>query len=112
MENISIIWLIIPILGMVLMVYRDSKVHQYRSHILKKCYDVCMAHLDSIPDSEYTQDKREYQQYLRQMWESIRNVSYDKMVFKFWIPLKDKYWFTKEQIKFLNLTFPKCDTRR
>ena len=112
MENISIIWLIIPILGMVLMVYRDSKVHQYRSHILKKCYDVCMAHLDSIPDSEYTQDKREYQQYLRQMWESIRNVSYDKMLFKFWIPLKDKYWFTKEQIKFLNLTFPKCDTRR
>lgn len=112
MENISIIWLIIPILGMVLMVYRDSKVHQYRSHILKRCYDVCMAHLDSIPDSEYTQDKREYQQYLRQMWESIRNVSYDKMVFKFWIPLKDKYWFTKEQIKFLNLTFPKYDTRR
>lgn len=112
MENISIIWLIIPILGMVLMVYRDSKVHQYRSHILKRCYDVCMAHLDSIPDSEYTQDKREYQQYLRQMWESIRNVSYDKMLFKFWIPLKDKYWFTKEQIKFLNLTFPKCDTRR
>lgn len=112
MENISIIWLIIPILGMVLMVYRDSKVHQYRSHILKKCYDVCMAHLDSIPDSEYTQDKREYQQYLRQMWKSIRNVSYDKMLFKFWIPLKDKYWFTKEQIKFLNLTFPKCDTRR
>lgn len=112
MENISIIWLIIPILGMVLMVYRDSKVHQYRSHILQKCYNVCMAHLDSIPDSEYTQDKREYQQYLRQMWESIRNVSYDKMLFKFWIPLKDKYWFTKEQIKFLNLTFPKCDTRR
>lgn len=112
MENISIIWLIIPILGMVLMVYRDSKVHQYRSHILKRCYDVCMAHLDSIPDSEYTQDKREYQQYLQQMWESIRNVSYDKMLFKFWIPLKDKYWFTKEQIKFLNLTFPKCDTRR
>lgn len=112
MENISIIWLIIPILGMVLMVYRNSKVHQYRSHILKKCYDVCMAHLDSIPDSEYTQDKREYQQYLRQMWESIRNVSYDKMLFKFWIPLKDKYWFTEEQIKFLNLTFPKYDTRR
>lgn len=112
MENISIIWLIIPILGMVLMVYRDSKVHQYRSRILKKCYDVCMDHLDSIPDSEYTQDKREYQQYLRQMWESIRNVSYDKMLFKFWIPLKDKYWFTEEQIKFLNLTFPKCDTRR
>ena len=112
MENISIIWLIIPILGMVLMVYRDSKVHQYRSYILKRGYDVCTAHLDSIPGSEYTQDKREYHQYLRQMWESIRNVSYDKMVFKFWIALKDKYWFTEEQIKFLNLTFPKCDTRR
>lgn len=112
MENISIIWLIMPILGMVLMVYRDSKVHQYRSHILKKCYDVCTAYLDSIPDSEYTQDKSEYHQYLRQMWISIRHVSYDKMLFKFWVPLKDKYWFTEEQIKFLNLTFPKCDTRR
>lgn len=112
MENIISIVLIIILILSIIFVIRNNKVYQYRSHILQKCYNVCTAHLDSIPDSEYTQDKSEYHQYLRQMWVSIRHVSYDKMLFKFWIPLKDKYWFTKEQIKFLNLTFPKCDTRR
>jgi hypothetical protein len=112
MENIISIVLIIILILSIILIIRNNKVYQYRSYILKKCYNVCMAHLDSIPDFEYTRDKREYQQYLRRMWWSIRNVSYDKMMFKFWIPLKDKYWFTEEQIKFLNLTFPKCDTRR
>lgn len=112
MENIIVIFLIIILILSIIFIIRNEKVYQYRIYIGQKCYDVCTAHLDSIPNFEYTQDKREYHQYLRQMWQSISDVSYDKMLFKFWIPLKDKYWFTEEQIKFLNLTFPKCDTRR
>ena len=91
MENIISTVLIVLALYTIIVLYRSNKVYQYRINITQKYYDVCTAHLDSIPNSEYTQDKREYHQYLRQMWESIRNVSYDKMVFKFWIPLKDKY---------------------
>ena len=112
MENIILTVLIVLALYTIIVLYRSNKVYQYRIYITQKCYDICTAHLDSIPNSEYTQDKHEYQQYLQQMWESISDISYYKMVFKFWIPLKDKYWFTEEQIKFLNLTFPKCDTRR
>ena len=112
MENIILTVLIVLALYTIIVLYRNNKVYQYRSYILQKCYNVCMSYLDSIPDSEYTQDKREYHQYLRRMWWSISDISYYKMVFKVWVPLKDKYWFTEEQIKFLNLTFPKCDTRR
>ena len=84
---------------------RNEKVYQYRIQLCDRSYDVCESHLMSIPPEEFSKENKEYHDKLRNIWASIMDISYDKMCWMFWKPLKDEYWLTKEQIDFLNLKF-------
>ena len=81
--------------------YRNHKVCDFRINLIDRGYSVCKKHLDSIPDEEFTEDKRKEHEHLRDMWHSITDMSYDKMLYSF-KPLKEECWLTKEQIEFLH----------
>lgn len=104
---IKIIFLII--LGVLLFLvnyfgfYRNLRVYKFREYLNDKGYSVCHKHLLSIPDEEYGPDERAVHEIYHAMWNwnSILDISYDKMLYSF-KPLKEEYWLTKEQIKFLH----------
>lgn len=85
--------------------FRNEKVCQYRVQLINRSCNVCQDYLMSIPPEEYDKENEEYHNKLRNIWMSIMDISYDKMLWMFWKPLKDEYWLTKEQIDFLNLKF-------
>lgn len=87
------------------MIVRNEKVYRYKIQLSNRSYNVCESYLMSIPPEEYGKENKEYHDKLRNIWTSITDISYDKMVRMFWRPLKDEYWLTKEQIDFLNLKF-------
>ena len=84
---------------------RNDEVYQYRIQLCDRSYNVYTSYLMSIPSGEYSKENEEYHDKLRNIWTSIVDISYDKMLWMFWKPLKDEYWLTKEQIDFLNLKF-------
>lgn len=82
---------------------RNGYVCKYRINLSERGCQVCSNYLHNTPTDEIDWD---YDEKLSKMWDSLLNDhSYDEMVLKLWKPLKDKYWLTKEQIEFLNLTF-------
>ena len=72
---------------------RNWDVHDYKMNLLERVYD----------SRDYYRWKYNTS-YLDRMHDEIVSIPYDKMLFKFWLPLKDKYWLSKEQIDFLNHT--------
>ena len=82
---------------------RNNYVFKYRINLNDRGHQVCSNYLHNTPLDKIDWD---YHEELEKMWDSLlNNHSYDEMVLKLWKPLKDKYWLTKEQIDFLNLTF-------
>lgn len=81
--------------------YRNNKVYEFKKYLNNKGYSVCCKYLLSIQDEEYGQDERVIHEIYRAMWDSISDISYYKMLYSF-KPLKEEYWLTKEQIKFLH----------
>lgn len=86
----------------VLFLYRNEKVCEYQQSLNNRGYQICINYLHSIPSESYDEEARKKHEELRRQWNSIVNISYDKMLWQFWKPLKDKYWLTKEQIEFLS----------
>ena len=84
---------------------RNIQVFKYRRSLSDRCYKICIGYIDSIPNEEYTLEKQAYNKELSRIWGAIFDISYEKMLFQFWKPLKDRYWLTKEQQEFLNLKF-------
>lgn len=87
------------------MLVRNEMVYKYRCQLTDNSYKVCKSYLESIRDVDFGKEERDHINELRNIWTSITDISYDKMVWMFWKPLKDEYWLTKEQIDFLNLKF-------
>lgn len=103
---IFVMLLSLAMLAFVLVVLmRNEEVYKYKCQLADRSYKVCKSYLESICDADFDKEKSDYHTKLRDMWASISNISYDKMLWAFWKPLKDEYWLTKEQIDFLNLKF-------
>ena len=85
-----------------LFLYRNEKVCKYQQDLNDRGYQICVNYLHSIPSESYDEEACKKHEELRKQWHSIVSISYDKMLWQFWKPLKDKYWLTKEQIEFLN----------
>lgn len=99
MDTIKVIFIVIVLLSIIILWRKDSTFY-YKRELNHRCKIICLSYVHS----------RSYRSgYLTNvmlpMWDSIQNISYYKMVFMFWRPLKDKYWLTKEQRDFLNLEF-------
>lgn len=100
MNIVLIIIGVILVLFSLIIIWRNNYVLYYRIELNHRCKIICLtyAHSRSYRSSYF-------ENVMLPMWDSIHAVSYYKMVFMFWRPLKDKYWLTKEQRDFLNLKF-------
>lgn len=76
-------------------------VLDFRSEITIQCFDICEAYITSLPENPTAEEEEHYDE-LKEIWRSIEDVSYDRMLYSF-KPLKPKYWFNKEQLDFLAL---------
>ena len=81
--------------------YRNTRVYKFKEYLNDKGYSVCNKYLLSIPGEEYGPDEQAVYETYHAIWNSILDISYDKMLYSF-KPLKEEYWLTKEQIKFLH----------
>ena len=97
---------IITIFSIILMI-RDFTVRKFYDNVNDQAFRVVMSFLNSIANEEYTTEHHDKHLEILDMWESITedSLNYKKMLFKFWIPLQEKYWLTDEQIKFLNSNY-------
>lgn len=106
MENIII--LTILFLSIVLLFYsiilfiRSFYVQKFCYNVNEQAFRVVMSYLNSVALLDYTIDVHDQHIELLDMWDSISKRFNYKMLFKIWVPLKEKYWLTKEQIDFLN----------
>lgn len=91
---------------------RNTKVRDYKIELCDRCCEVCNNYILSIPNGCFGVEEEIYLYQLRRLWDSINSISYDKMLFQFWKPLKDEYWLTQEQIDFLNLKFEPHNTQK
>lgn len=82
---------------------RNDKVYHFRTDLNRMGYKVCQNHLDSCRD-HYGYDEQTYHDKLVDMWNSISDISYDKMLLSF-KPLNIETWLTKEPQDFLELKF-------
>lgn len=92
--NIIVLFLV-GISWSLLMLYRNQKVFVFRITVAKMIIDNIAAHLQEpeIEDIELA-------------YETFRSVSYERMMYRFWVPLKVQYWWTDEELKVM---FPKYD---
>lgn len=85
------------------LLWRNNAVYRFQIDLNSMAYKVCRNHLDSCRD-HYGYDEQTYHNKLVDMWTSISDISYEKMLFSF-KPLNIETWLTKEQQDFLELKF-------
>lgn len=77
---------------------RNYKVYEFRMYLNDQGYNICKKYLDSV---EYFDEKAKNEhELLVDMWGSITDISYEKMLFSF-KPLKPECWLNEKQLKFL-----------
>lgn len=104
METLIVIIVAIAVASFYIM-WRNNKVCVFRIEINHKCHDVLDNFLYSLKnDEELYQRYGEYEQLEIKMNEILSKHSYESMLFSL-KPLKPKYWFTNEEIEFMNLKF-------
>lgn len=96
--NILLIFLGLLLIGCVYTGIRNYKVYIFVTTLNNMGFTICTNYLHSI--EQVTEKTIEEYERLRDLWNSIVNIGYYKMVFSF-KPLKLKYWLTEEQIEFL-----------
>ena len=85
--------------------WRNNKVYDFRIEINNKCYGVVRDFLSSIKnDKELYERYGEYKQLEMKMDEILSKHSYESMLYSLKL-LKLKYWYTNEEIEFMNLEF-------
>ena len=98
----------ISVLMIVVSIYflwRNNKVYDFSIEINNRCYDVLINFLDSLKDDEELNERYgEYEQLKMKGDEILLKHSYNSMLFSL-KPLKPKYWYTNEEIEFMNLKF-------
>ena len=87
------------------MLIRNYYVYEYRVNTTDRCCEICRKILHNVKtdcsEKEFNEQMNAYYQS-EEMWNRIRERhDYDDMLLSF-KPLKDKYWFTEEQIKWLS----------
>lgn len=96
MDIIKYIFIVIVLLCVILL-WRNNSVFYYKAELNYRCNIICQTYARSRSyRSNY------FTNVMLPMWYSIQSISYNKMLFMFWRPLKDEYWLTKEQRDFLN----------
>ena len=75
---------------------RQKDVFLYTIDLCERSKDAFRKHLDNSSDEEKGRLFEEWNVYM----DKIPNIA--KMTFFFFIPLKDKYWLSKEMIEWLN----------
>ena len=87
---------------------RNEEVCKFQLELIDASYNVMNEYLntldpDKIDDDTFDKGMEKYIE-LYEIYDSICNLSYDKMLFSL-KPLKANYWLTEEQINFLNMKF-------
>jgi hypothetical protein len=84
---------------------RNNKTCVFQIEINKKCHNVLINFLNSLEnDKEFYERLEEYEQLETKANEIRSKHSYSSMLFSL-KPLKYEYWFTDEEIEFMNLSF-------
>ena len=104
METLIVI-LIAIIVAAIYLMWRNNKVCNFQIEISNKCHDVLINFLDSLKDDKELDERYgEYEQLEMKKDEIFSKHSYCSMLFSL-KPLKLKYWYTKEEIEFMDLKF-------
>ena len=86
-------------------IWRNEKVYDFRIEINNKCYGVLRDFLDSLKDDKELYERYgEYKQLEMKESEILSKHSYESMLYSL-KPLKPEYWFTNEEIEFMDLKF-------
>lgn len=109
--SIALLFLILCIICLIVSLYvlfRNEKVCEFQLALIDASYNIVMEYLDTldfdkIDDDTFNKGMERYRE-LYNIYDSICNLSYDKMLFSL-KPLKVNYWLTEEQINFLNIKF-------
>ena len=104
MMDFILITLLVALFICFYLLIRNKRVYTFRTTINDIGYNIVQKHTLNCPihiDEESYNAYNEENERLRNMWLSLENISYDKMLFSI-KPLKPKYWLNKEQIEFLN----------
>lgn len=77
---------------------RNYNVFVFQMYLIDQGHNICKKHLDSV--ELFDKKAQKEHEFLRNTWEEIVNISYEKMLFSF-KPLKPEYWLNEKQLKFL-----------
>ena len=80
---------------------RNYFVCEFVTSLNETCYRVCLNHINKIYDCNNIEDFMKEHERLEDIWKSISDISYEKILFSF-KPLKPKYWLNEEQLNFIN----------
>ena len=86
----------------VYLIQRNDKVYLYNKDLIYR-YKSIQSYINTLSLDEDMHQREKYENF-NKLWNEICQIPYVKMVLMFWIPLKDKYWLTEEQMNFLNRT--------
>lgn len=105
MEKTLIVILVAILVATFFLMWRNNQVCDFRIEINHKCNDVLRDFLYTIKnDKELDERYGEYEQLEMKADEIPSKHSYASMLFSL-KPLKPEYWFTNEEIEFMNLRF-------
>ena len=105
MEKILIVILVTVLVAAFYTMWRNNKVYVFRMEIRHKCYGVLYNFLEGLKDDKELDERYEEREQLEMKVDEILSKhSYESMLFSL-KPLKPKYWFTNEEIEFMDLKF-------
>ena len=90
--DILLIFLGLLVIGCIYILIRNDKVYKFTIALNNMGYTICTNYLNSI--EQLTEETIEENERLHNLWNSIMDISYTKMVLSF-KPLKIKYWLTE-----------------
>lgn len=108
MLTVLIIFLIVTLCFL----YRNRKVCSFYHKINHQANDVVISFLRSLKDDD--EFKHRYDEYLQINHKAkmiVEKYTYEDMLFSF-KPLKLEYWFTEEEIEFMNRKYKNGNDRK
>lgn len=100
METFVVSFFVVIIIVSVLLIIRNFKVYAFQIYLNDCGYNICMKYLDSV--KHFDEKALNEHKLLREMWDEIANIPYEKMLFSF-KPLKPEYWLNEKQLDFLRI---------